>query len=123
MTTLMVWNYQVDHNTGGFSWVKIPTDYKVGTRAELLFWRVMDAAHGATSKDFFLSPRDYEVFSGNPVSEYMEQVYAWNEQHKMALKEFQLTKTKTNATVVSNGRSYASFFPTEVEQQSGSTVS
>lgn len=118
MTTLMVWNYQVndntevDHNTEeGYSWVKIPTDYKVGTRAEFLFWRVMDAAHGATSKDFFYSPHEYEVFLGIPIS---EEYTAWNDQHKMALKEFQLTETKTNATVVSNGRSYASFFPTEV---------
>jgi hypothetical protein len=94
--------------------VKIPTDYKVGTRAELLFWRVMDAAHGATSKDFFYSPHEYEMFSGIPISENTEQVDAWNDQHKMALKEFQLTKTKTNTTVVSIGRSYASFFPTEV---------
>jgi len=116
MTTLMVWNYQVDQNTeAGYSWVKIPTDYKVGTRAELLFWRVMDAAHCATSKDFFYSPHEYEAFSGNSVDEYKEQVDAWNEQHKTALKEFQLTETKTSATIVSNGRSYASFFPTEAE--------
>jgi|APSaa5957512576_1039674.scaffolds.fasta_scaffold26950_1 hypothetical protein len=115
MTTLMVWNYQVDHNTEeGYSWVKIPTDYKVGTRAELLFWRVMDVVHGTMSKDFFYSPHEYEVFSGITISEYTEQVDAWNDQHKMALKEFQLTETKTNVTVVSNGRSYSSFFPTEV---------
>lgn len=108
MTTLMVWNYQVNDNTEEeYSWVKIPTDYKVGTRAEFLFWRVMDAAHGATSKEFFYSPHEYEVFSGIPISAYT----AWNDQHKMALKEFQLTETKSNVTVVSNGRSYASFFP------------
>jgi len=124
MTTIMVWNYQADHNTKeGYSWVKVPTEYIVGTRAELLFWRVMDVANGATSKNFFYSPDDYQAFSGNPIDEYKEQVVAWAEQHNSALKEFQITETKTNTTVVSNGRSYASFFPTEVEQQTGSTVS
>uniref|UniRef100_A0A6C0IXY8 Uncharacterized protein n=1 Tax=viral metagenome TaxID=1070528 RepID=A0A6C0IXY8_9ZZZZ len=121
MTTLMVWNYQVDHNTEGYSWVKVPTEYKVGTRAEFLFWRVMDAAHSSTEKDFFYSHREYEAFSGNPVDK--EQADAWDEQHKSALKEFQITDTKRNATIVSNGCSYASFFPTEVEQQTVSTVS
>lgn len=122
MSTLMVWNHQVDHSTEeGYSWVKIPTDYKVGTRAELLFWRVMD--HGGMCKDFFYSPHEYEAFSGNPISEYKEQVDAWNEQHKAALKEFQIAKTTNTSATIASGRSYASFFPTEVEQQTESTVS
>jgi hypothetical protein len=121
MTTLMVWNYQTDHNTEeSYSWVQVPTEYRVGTRAELLFWRVTNAAHGTTSKDFFYSPREYEVFSGNSIDEYKEQVDAWTEQQKSALKEFQITETKTDTTIVSNGRSYASFFPTK--KQTVSTV-
>ena len=112
MSTLMVWNYETDHNTvDGYTWRKIATDYKVGSREELLFWRVMVAANGAASKDYFYSPRDYAAFSGNNIDMYKEQIDAWSEQHKTILQE--INTTNDNATVVSNGGSYASFFPTE----------
>ena len=121
MTTLMVWNYQVDQTTeDGYTWVKVPTNYKVGSRQELLFWRVMNAT-GGTSKEYFYSPQDYESFSGVPMSEYQEQTNAWHIQHKDALQEFAIKSTNTNATIVSNGRTFASFFSTE--QPTGSTVS
>lgn len=124
MTTLMVWNYQVDHGAeDGYEWKKVPTEYRVGTRAELLFWRVMDAASGATSKDFFYSPHEYEAFSGVSIDQYKEQVEAWTEQHTNALNEFNIVQTKTNVTMVSNGRLYASFFPTEEQWQTLSTTS
>lgn len=113
MATLMVWDYQVDPEEGSYAWKKVPTEYKMGSRAELLFWRVMDAANSATVKDFFYSPHEYEEFSGNSMDQYKEQVAAWTEQHKAAVKEFDITETNTNATIISNGRSYSSFFPTE----------
>lgn len=120
MATLMVWDYQDDQDSeNDYAWNRVPTEYKVGSRAELLYWRVK--ANGDTSKDFFYSPHDYEAFSGVSIDQYKVQVDAWTEQHKAALKEFDITQTNTNATIVSNGRSYASFFPTE--QPIGSTVS
>lgn len=114
MSTLMVWSYEVDLEDG-YAWKKVPTEHKVGSRAELLFWRVKDAASGETSKDYFYSHHEYEAFSGNSIDQYEEQVDAWTEQHKAA--EFDITQTKINATIVSNGRSYASCFPTEEHQQ------
>lgn len=80
----MVWNYEVDHDSeDGYTWRKVGTDYKVGSRQELLFWRVIDAASGASSKDYFYSPREYEAFSGNTIDPH--QVETWNEQHNTAV--------------------------------------
>ena len=112
----MVWSYQAGNSTEDGHWKQIPTEYKVGTRAELLFWRVMNAATGATLKEFFYSPRDYEMFSGRSIYEFKEQFDAWTEQHKAALAEFEMiteNQGNSNATVVVNGRAYTSFFPTE----------
>jgi hypothetical protein len=44
------------------------------------------------------------------MSEYQEQIEAWQIQHENALKEFAIKSTNTNATIVSNGRTFASFF-------------
>lgn len=121
MTTLMVWHYHVDKGSeDGYKWAKVPTDYKVGTREELLFWRVMDTNGATSSKDYFYSPHEYEAFSGIPMDQYKEQVDAWDVQHKAALKEFNITRTNTNmTTAISNERSsYVSFFSTPMPTES-----
>lgn len=122
MTTLMVWDKQWNEVENDYVWTKVPTEYKVGSYQEELFWRVMDAANGGTSKDYFRSPRDYEAFSGISMDQYKEQVDAWTQQFQAAMRKFNINHTKTNATMISNGRSYASFFPTDGEP-TGSTVS
>lgn len=71
-----------------YVWNKVATEYRVGSRQELLFWRVMNSAGGATSKDYFYSPSDYEAFSGISMELYREQIDAWNEQHVSAMTEF-----------------------------------
>jgi hypothetical protein len=53
----------IRHQRNGYAWVKVPTNYKVGSRQELLFWCVMNAT-GGTSKEYFYSPQDYESFLG-----------------------------------------------------------
>ena len=124
MTTLMVWDYQADHNSEeGYTWKKVPTQYKVGSHQELLFWRVMDTVNGASSKDYFYSPREYEVFSGISMDEYKDKVACWAEQYNAASKKLNITSTNTNATIISNGGSYASFFSIDTVQPTESTVS
>ncbi len=113
MSTLMVWEYQIDDAEHEYVWNKVATQYKVGSYQEALFWRVIDTANGITSKDYFYSPRDYEAFSGISMDQYKEQVEAWNQQYQAAMTKFNIKHTNTNATVISNGRSYASFFPTD----------
>ena len=121
MATLMVWTYQVDHGSeDNHTWNKVASDYKIGTHEELLFWRVINS--GATTKDYFYSPHDYSVFSGIPMDVYKEQVDAWHEKYDVTLKALNITRTNINATIISNGRSYASFFPTDPVELTGSTA-
>lgn len=114
MSTLMVWDRKMDWTEGVYVWKKVETQYKVGTRQEQLFWRVIDSA--TSSKEFFYSPEDYQEYSGIPMSEYKEQADAWKLQYEAAEREFNAVTTSRNTTMIYNGQSYASFFPTSSEE-------
>lgn len=102
----------MDQIEGDYTWKKIATGHRVGTRQELLFWRV--ATHGGASKEYFYSPEDYEAFSGIPMSEFQEQADAWKQQYAAAEQEFNDANTNINSALMYNdGQSYASFFPTD----------
>jgi hypothetical protein len=113
----MVWNHQVGNSDAGYTWKKVPTEYKVGSQAENLFWRVHD---GATEKHYFYSPFEYESFSGIPIEQYKDQVDAWTEKQKTLLKDFNTAAQPNTAMISESGRSYNSFFPTA---QTESTIS
>ena len=122
MTTLMVWDYQMDYVEGDYVWKKIPTEFSAGSHEELLFWRVMNSSDGSNMKEYFYSPEDYEAFSGNPMCDYQERAESWREQYESTMNKLNIDVEPIFKSEYT-GRSYASLLTTELGETNQSIAS
>lgn len=68
-----------------FVWNRMPTGYRVGSKDELRFWRVM--ATGATDKEFFYHPAHYCNKAGVDPSTLKDTILHWEAQQAEAQQD------------------------------------